>query len=182
MLDKAILAADDFKIRLPQLAFDSLRRNFMLGSFRSVADRWLRFSVDDNQSASRNQRLLQVGENGMRICEFMIRIQNEDRVHASRQVRIRWIPMTISTLCSRLDIARARRNISGSLRMSSAITRPLPPTGDESFSVKYPEPHPRSTTTLPDLRSNAWRISDGRCQWSRSASTAFRRENVWSAE
>jgi len=92
VLDKAILAADDFKIRLPQLAFDSPRRNFMLGSFRSVAGRRLGFSVDDNQSASRNQRLLHVGENGMRICEFMIRVQNQDRVHASRQVRIRWIP------------------------------------------------------------------------------------------
>ena len=43
MFDEVILLTDDLKIRLPKLAFNSFRRDFMLGEFRNSTAGWLWF-------------------------------------------------------------------------------------------------------------------------------------------
>ena len=85
----------------------------------------------------------------MRICEFVIRIRNKDRVHAHRKVRICWVTqrdldVVFSSRCGPKPEEHQRQS-ADILCNNAAVS----PTGDESFSVKYPEPHPRSTTTSP---------------------------------
>src|SRR5215813_8388723 len=62
------------------------------------------------------------------------------------------------------------------------ITRPLLPTREDSFRVKYPEPHPKSMIALPGWGSRACMTFNGRCHWLRAASIVSSCERVLTAE
>lgn len=155
----------------------------MLTIFRNSNVYWIRFSVHNDKSSARDQGPVHLRDNRTRVSQFVISIQDEDRINTVyRQMRICRLAMDEANVEFLLEDRSGRRNISGNQRMSSAMTRPVLPTAADNFSVKYPEPHPKSTTVSPARGSRACKTSNGRCHWSRAASTVSNCERVLSAE
>ena len=84
MFYEMILPTDDCKIRLAKLVLNPLSRNFVLGGFRNSTAGQLWFAIDNNQPSRWNQRLAHMNEDRMRICEFMVSVQNEHCIHVRR--------------------------------------------------------------------------------------------------
>ena len=77
--DEAIVPAEDFKPRLTKFTLNLLRGYFMMrrcSSRRPLAVR-TRFTVDDNQTPTRNQRPDHMKENRLGIRKFMVCVGDE---------------------------------------------------------------------------------------------------------